>query len=182
MTQLTLMESSFSCFLYCFIFFPSLLLYFFPDKKGYISAADALFPAAHCIQEGRHLGDNVPSPVEKEAPMGFFRFFQGLPEVCYDSCPSFTTLESSWAQAPVQEGWAQILWESQYSACVLRENNSMCHKTWDFMIFTILEGLQQNHEWQRATLGPAIFSIKQLLSNGWRYWCCWFDPDTSHSS
>ncbi|PKU48916.1 n-lysine hypothetical protein [Limosa lapponica baueri] len=47
-------------------------------KQGYISAVDAQFPTAHYVQENKHFG-NVPSPMEMESPMGFFKFFPRIP-------------------------------------------------------------------------------------------------------
>lgn len=139
MTQLTLMESSFSCFPHC------CSIFFFLDKTRVHLSCWCTVPSSPLCpgKQGfrRHLG-NVPSPMEKEAPMGFFKLLQGLSEVCYYFCPhlSLTTLESSWAQNPAQEGWTQVLWESQCSVCLLRENNSVCHKTWNFLIVSNFRG------------------------------------------
>jgi len=91
MTELTLMENSFSRFHHpCFTVF-------FQTKQGYLSAADAQFSTACYVQESQHFG-KVHSPVEMESPMGFFRFFQGFAGVHCHFYPShlpLTTLGSS---------------------------------------------------------------------------------------
>lgn len=177
MTELTLMESSFSCFDHSYFFF------FFQTDQGYISAADAQFPTACYVQESRHFG-KAPSTVEMGSPMGFFRFFQGFPEVHCHFYPyhlPLTTLESSWAQTPVQEGWAQ---ESQCTVWVLMANTSMCHKAWNILTESKFIGNPPETWTARGYSDAVLSSIRHymLLPNGWRYWSCYFDLNTVHSS
>lgn len=105
-----------------YLFFPHCCSVFFPDWTRVHPSCQCpvprspLCPGKQAFR--RHLG-NIPSSMERESPMGFFKLFWGLPEAHYHFCPHLplTTLESSWAQTPVQEGWALVLWESQCSVC-----------------------------------------------------------------
>lgn len=182
MTELTVMESSFSCNHHsCFIFF-------FPrQNKGtsqllmHSSQQPVMFRKAGILAMSLHpwkwSHSWVSSNFSKESQKSIITsiLLTSLwPHWSHpEPKPQFRKGEHKSFRNP--NALFQCWW--QITPCAVRHEIFYDWKQ-------ILVGILQKHERQGATLDAVLSSVRHymLLPNGWRYWSCYFNLDTARSS